>query len=105
WGWGVGGGGGLGKARKSKPELFPPCFFPRLRFFSGREDRLPVDGNLLVALVAPRACLITYGNNDEVSQPWPMEQAYRSARRAYEVLGKPDALDVMHSPGYDRAND
>src|SRR4029077_19348565 len=42
---------------------------------------------------------------DEVSQPWPMEQAYRSARRAFEVLGKPDALGIMHSPGYHGAND
>ena len=34
-----------------------------------------------------------------------MEQAYRSALRAYELLGKPDALGIMHSPGYHGAND
>src|SRR6478735_3852970 len=34
-----------------------------------------------------------------------MEQAYRSASRAYEVLGKPDALGIMPSPGYHGAND
>jgi len=34
-----------------------------------------------------------------------MEQAYRSAFRAYDLLGKPDALGIMHSPGYHGAND
>jgi cephalosporin-C deacetylase-like acetyl esterase len=103
--WRLGSERGFGESIESTTRNFPTWFVPRLRFFSGREDRLPVDGNLLVALVAPRPVLITYGNNDEVSQPWPMEQAYRSALRAYEVLGKPDALGIMHSPGYHGAND
>jgi cephalosporin-C deacetylase-like acetyl esterase len=103
--WRLGSERGFGESIESTTRNFPTWFVPRLRFFSGREDRLPVDGNLLVALVAPRACLITYGNNDEVGQPWPMEQAYRSALRAYTLLGKPDALGVMHSPGYHGAND
>jgi dienelactone hydrolase len=103
--WRLGSERGFGESIESTTRNFPTWFVPRMRFFSGREDRLPVDGNLLVALVAPRACLITYGNNDEVSQPWPMEQAYRSALRAYEVLGKPEALGIMHSPGYHGAND
>ncbi|HEX4998609.1 MAG TPA: alpha/beta fold hydrolase [Terriglobia bacterium] len=103
--WRLGSERGFGESIESTTRNFPTWFVPRLRFFSGREDRLPVDGNLLVALVAPRAVLITYGNNDEVSQPWPMEQAYRSALRAYDLLGKPEALGVMHSPGYHGAND
>jgi dienelactone hydrolase len=103
--WRLGSERGFGESIESTTRNFPTWFLPRLRFFSGREDRLPVDGNLLVALVAPRACLITYGNNDEVSQPWPMEQAYRSALRAYDVLGKPEALGIMHGPGYHGAND
>jgi cephalosporin-C deacetylase-like acetyl esterase len=103
--WRLGSERGFGESIESTTRNFPTWFVPRLRFFSGREDRLPVDGNLLVALVAPRACLITYGNNDEVSQPWPMEQAYRSALRAYDLLGKREALGIMHSPGYHGAND
>jgi cephalosporin-C deacetylase-like acetyl esterase len=103
--WRLGSERGFGESIESTTRNFPTWFVPRLRFFSGREDRLPVDGNSLVALVAPRAVLITYGNNDEVGQPWPMEQAYRSALRAYELLGKPEALGIMHSPGYHGAND
>jgi hypothetical protein len=34
---------------------FPHWFHPRLRFFAGREQKLPVDQNLLAAMVAPRA--------------------------------------------------
>jgi dienelactone hydrolase len=103
--WRLGSERGFGESIESTTRNFPTWFVPRLRFFTGREDRLPVDGNSLVALVAPRALLITYGNNDEVSQPWPMEQAYRSALRAYDILGKSDALGIMHSPGYHGAND
>lgn len=103
--WRLGSERGFGESIESTTRNFPTWFVPRMRFFSGREDRLPVDGNLLVTLVAPRSILITYGNNDEVSQPWPMEQAYQSARRAYDLLGKPDAIGVMHSPGYHGAND
>ena len=32
----------------------PHWFHPRLRFFAGREDKLPVDQNLLMAAIAPR---------------------------------------------------
>jgi cephalosporin-C deacetylase-like acetyl esterase len=103
--WRLGGERGFGESIESTTRSFPSWFVPRLRFFSGREDRLPVDGNSLVAMVAPRACLITFGNNDEVGQPWPMEQAYRSALRAYDLLGKSEALGIMHSPGYHGAND
>ena len=33
---------------------FPDWYHPRLRFFAGREDKLPIDQNLLMAMVAPR---------------------------------------------------
>ncbi len=90
---------------ESTTRSFPLWFTPRLRFFSGREDRLPVDGNLLMALVAPRSCLVLWGDNDEVSQSWGMEHSVKSAAKAYAFLGKPDALSTMHIPGYHGAND
>jgi pimeloyl-ACP methyl ester carboxylesterase len=78
---------------------------PRLRFFSGREDRLPVDGNLLVAMVAPRSVLIEWGSNDEVSNTFGMEQAYKSALKTYQLLGQPDRLGILRVPGFHGAND
>jgi hypothetical protein len=43
------------------PWQFPTWFVQRLRFFTGREDRLPIDGNLLVAMMAPRSTLMEWG--------------------------------------------
>lgn len=103
--WRLGSERGFGESIESTTRSFPIWFTPRLRYFSGREDRLPVDGNLLVALVAPRACLAEYGDNDEVGQSWPMEQAVQSAMSVYKLLGKPEALGILHVPGYHGAND
>ncbi|HEY4329753.1 MAG TPA: alpha/beta fold hydrolase [Phycisphaerae bacterium] len=90
---------------ESTTRSFPIWFTPRLRFFSGREDRFPIDGNLIMSLIAPRSCLILWGDNDEVSQSWGMEHSYKSALRAYTFVGKPEALSMMHMPGYHGAND
>ncbi|KPK51968.1 MAG: hypothetical protein AMJ59_27330 [Gammaproteobacteria bacterium SG8_31] len=91
---------------ESTTRMFPDWFHPRLRFFSGRVDRLPVDGNLLVALIAPRACLIHYNRNDEVGNTFGNEAAWRDARRVYAWLGAPEKIGILrqegfHSSGFD----
>jgi dienelactone hydrolase len=103
--WRLSGERGMGEGIESTTRMFPRWFAPQIRFFSGREDRLPVDANLLVALVAPRACLMEYGLNDEVSNVWGNEQTFHSAIKVYQALGKPDALGVMRVPGFHGAND
>ena len=55
--WRLAGERGFGESIESTTRSFPTWFVPRLRFFAGREDRLPIDGNLLVAMIAPRAAL------------------------------------------------
>jgi dienelactone hydrolase len=90
---------------ESTTRMFPDWFHPRLRYFSGREDRLPVDGNLLTALIAPRACLIEYGLNDEVSNSWGNEQVYYDALKVYMMLGQSDRLGILRVPGFHGAND
>ncbi|MFZ9747453.1 MAG: alpha/beta hydrolase family protein, partial [Opitutaceae bacterium] len=94
-----------GEGIESTTRMFPGWFAPQLRFFAGREDRLPVDANLLIALIAPRACLLQYGQNDEVSNVWANEQAYFSARKVYAALGQADRLGVLRVPGFHGAND
>jgi dienelactone hydrolase len=103
--WRLSGERGNGEGIESTTRMFPLWFQPRLRFFSGHEDRLPFDGNLLVALVAPRACLMEYGLNDEVSNTWGSEQTYASAIKVYQLLGRPDGLGIMRLPGFHGAND
>jgi dienelactone hydrolase len=63
-------------------------FSPRLRFFAGREDKLPVDQNALMALVAPRGLMMYSGFAESAGNPFGFEQAYRSALRVYQFLGR-----------------
>ncbi len=103
--WRSAGERGFGESIESTTRSFPTWFVPRLRFFAGREDRLPIDGNLLVAMIAPRAALLEYGLNDEVSNSWGDEQAYYSALKVYKLLGQPSRLGILRVPGFHGAND
>ena len=77
--WRASGERGFGEGIETTTRNFPTWFAPQLRFFAGREDRLPVDGNLLAAMIAPRSILMEWGNNDQVSNTWGNEQTYYSA--------------------------
>lgn len=103
--WRLSGERGMGEGVESTTRMFPAWFAPQLRFFAGREDRLPADANLLVALVAPRACLMQGGLNDEVSNVWALEQVYGSALRVFTALGQPGRLGLMRQAGFHGAND
>lgn len=63
-------------------------FSSRLRFFAGREDKLPVDQNSLMALVAPRGLMMYSGFAESAGNPFGFEQAYRSALSVYRFLGR-----------------
>jgi cephalosporin-C deacetylase-like acetyl esterase len=78
---------------------FPDWLHPRLRFFTGRENKLPIDQHELVACIAPRPCLISTALNDNVESVWAIEQTWRSARRVYALLGAPEALALRYRPG------
>ncbi len=103
--WRLSGERNAGESIESTTRSFPAWFIPRLRFFAGREDRLPVDGNLLAAMIAPRSLLMEYGLNDQVMNPWSMEQVYHSAEKVYKLLGQPDHLDILRVPGFHGSND
>jgi pimeloyl-ACP methyl ester carboxylesterase len=65
----------------------PHWFSPRLRFFAGREDKLPVDQHKLMALVAPRGCMMYTAYSESASNPFGYEQGYRAAKSVYDFLG------------------
>lgn len=77
---------------------FPDWFHPRWRFFVGRENKLPVDLHHLVALSAPRPCLLSIAYNDGVESTWAMQQTYLSAKHAYSFLGVPENLSLLWRP-------
>lgn len=78
---------------------FPHWFHPRLRFFQGREDKLPIDQNLLMTLIAPRALMCCSAVTEEQGNPWGIEQGYRSVKRVYKFLKAEDRLSVLFRQG------
>jgi len=81
----------------------PHWLHPRLRFFIGRENKMPVDQNSLMALIAPRGLMLTSSYIESAGNAWAMEQAYHSALEAYEFLGAENRLAIdnrlgLHSP-------
>ncbi len=103
--WRLSGERNSGEGIETTTRQFPTWLVPRLRFFAGREDRLPIDGNLLVAMMAPRSILLEYGLNDEVSNSWGNEQSYASALKAFKLLGHPERIGILRVPGFHGAND
>ena len=81
----------------------PHWLHPRLPLFTGWESKLPVDQNSLMALIAPRGLMLTSSVTESAGNPWGIEQAYLSARKAYAFLGAEDkiAIDLrqgLHAP-------
>jgi dienelactone hydrolase len=74
-------------------------FHPRWRFFVGRENRLPVDANSLVSLVAPRACMLFTATHEATSSSGAVDQVYDSAMDVYEFLDVPDRLALQYRQG------
>lgn len=65
---------------------FPGWFHPRLRFFAGREHKLPVDQNMLMAMVAPRGLLMASAYSEGQGAPFGFEQAFNSVHKVYKFL-------------------
>ena len=74
-------------------------FSQRLRWFTGRENKLPTDNHALLGLIAPRHCLISTAYNDGCDQSFSAEQSYLAAREVYRFLGRPEALRIAWRPG------
>jgi pimeloyl-ACP methyl ester carboxylesterase len=74
---------------------FPDWFHPRLRFFFGREDKLPVEQNLLLSLIAPRPMLIHYSVMESEHNAWANEQCYHSVQKVYHFLGAVDNVNIF----------
>jgi pimeloyl-ACP methyl ester carboxylesterase len=65
---------------------------PRLGFFVGHEDRLPVDFDEVLALVAPRPVLVVAPSLDRYARVEDVRREVDAARRVYERLGSTGSL-------------
>lgn len=77
----------------------PAWLHPRLRFFTGRENKLPVDQNHFMALIAPRGLMLSTAKNEGASNPWGIEQAYISAQKVYRFLNAQNNLAIRIREG------
>jgi hypothetical protein len=102
---GTGGAAPYRMGRKESESLadivtrFPFWFHPRLREFAGREDRLPFDQHFLMALVAPRALLVTNGREDRWGNPAGTYQTYLAAKPVFDLLGRGDRIAIRDRDG------
>ncbi|MGY1786939.1 glucuronyl esterase domain-containing protein [Geodermatophilus sp. SYSU D00698] len=83
---------------------YPGWFHPRLRWFAGREHRLPTDAHELLALAAPRPVLVSVAVEDPVERVPAARAAVDAAGEAHALLGRPDALELVLRPGGHRAD-
>ncbi|MEX0772642.1 MAG: dienelactone hydrolase family protein [Balneolales bacterium] len=74
---------------------------PRLRFYTGREHKMPIDQNSLTALIAPNALMLSSSIREGRAggAPWAIEQNYHSLSEVYEFLGAPDKLGIRLRDG------
>ncbi|GAA5219603.1 hypothetical protein GCM10025777_02330 [Membranihabitans marinus] len=72
----------------------PQWFHERLRAFSGKEDKLPVDQHSLMALIAPRGLMLSSAITESQGNPWGVEQAYKEVKKVYDFMDSSDHLAV-----------
>jgi cephalosporin-C deacetylase-like acetyl esterase len=78
---------------------FPDWLHPRLRFFAGREEKLPIDMPELIACITPRPFLFATALNDSVESAWAIEQSHANARRSYDLFGEGNAINILYREG------
>ncbi|CAK7060022.1 alpha/beta fold hydrolase [Proteiniphilum sp. UBA5480] len=82
----------------------PAWLHPRLRFFVGRENKLPIDQNSFMALIAPRGLMISTATTESASNIFGIEQAYHSSKRVYQFLNAGDNIAITSRYGLHGVN-
>lgn len=93
-------------AHIASPTRYHYWFAPKYQEFGTDVNSLPVDGHMLISLIAPRPLLLVTGNTDKWSDPYGEYLAAKAAEPVYELLGKKGLeTEKMPSPGKPVLND
>ena len=93
-------------AHIASPLRYSYWFAPKYQEYAADVNRLPVDGHMLISLIAPRPLLLVTGNADKWSDPYGEYLAAKTAESVYELLGKKGLeTEKMPSPGKPVLND
>jgi pimeloyl-ACP methyl ester carboxylesterase len=71
----------------------------RARTFHGRENELPVEGNALMACIAPRHLLLHTATNDGSDPTFGVERSYLNAKKAWTFLGREENICLSYRKG------
>ncbi len=91
-----------GESAERLSTVFPLWVLPKVRFFAGRENKLPADMHFVYALIAPRPVLMSTAINDSVESTWAVEQMYESIAPVWQLLGHSGNLALRYHAGQHR---